>query len=194
MSVLPPTRARLPRGRRTSTRRERVGWYFYDSANSAFAPPRSSRSSSVRTCTDIAQTAAGVRRRRQRLRRCAAVPAGDPGRADLYYSYVLSLSVILQVLVLPITGALADRTAHRRRLLRSVRLPARAATIGFLFLTGDRYLLGGALFVVANVAFRGPASWSTTRSRLNWPVPRIATRCPASAGRSATSVAACCWC
>jgi UMF1 family MFS transporter len=61
--------------------------------------------------------------------------------------------VILQVLVLPIAGAIADRTTHRRRLLAIFAYIGALATIGFLFLTGDRYLLGGALFLIANLAF-----------------------------------------
>ena len=59
-----------------------------------------------------------------------------------------------------------------------------------LFLTGDRYLLGAGLFLVANIAFGASIVVyysflpQTRRARTN------ATTSPASAGRSATSAAA----
>jgi UMF1 family MFS transporter len=80
-------------------------------------------------------------------------PLGIPVAPGSFYAYVLSLSVILQVIALPITGALTDRTRHRKRLLAIFAYVGSAATICFLFLTGTNYLLGGALFLVANIAF-----------------------------------------
>jgi MFS transporter, UMF1 family len=134
-----------------STRRERVGWYFYDWANSAFAttviavflaPYLTEIAKDAANCaTDAACGAARL------------YPLGIPVSPLSYYSYTLSLSVILQVLVLPITGAFTDRSRHRRVLLAIFAYIGSAATIGFLFLSGDRYLLGGGLFVLANVAF-----------------------------------------
>jgi UMF1 family MFS transporter len=135
-----------------STRRERVGWYFYDWANSAFATTVIAVFLSP-YLTDIAKTAAGCGVIANDCDGVRLYPLGIPVGPTSYYSYVLSLSVILQVLILPITGALADRTSHRRRLLALFAYTGSAATIGFMFLSGDRYLLGGALFLVANIAF-----------------------------------------
>ncbi len=132
-----------------STRKERVGWYFYDWANSAF-------STTVIAVflapflTEIAKTAAGCGDTCDGQR---VYPLGIPVAPESFYSYALSLSVILQVFVLPLTGAMVDRSAHKRRLLALFAYIGAAATFGFLFLTGDRYLLGGILFVVANLAF-----------------------------------------
>ena len=91
------------------------------------------------------------RRERGRLRtddacRDATVyPLGIAGRAGSFYPYVLSLSV---------HPAGAGPAGHRRdrRPVRTARASCSAlfayigagATIGFFFLTGDRYLLGGA--------------------------------------------------
>jgi UMF1 family MFS transporter len=134
-----------------STRKERVGWYFYDWANSAFsttvvavflAPYLTAVAKDAANCdTDAACAVARLH------------PLGLSISPLSFYSYVLSLSVILQVLVLPVTGAITDRTHHRRGLLALFAYIGSAATIAFLFLTGDRYLLGGVLFVVANLAF-----------------------------------------
>ena len=140
-----------PAGEQTSpsTRRERVGWYFYDWANSAFSTTVIAVFLSP-YLTVIAKEAAGC--------------GDDCGGARLhvlgipisplsFYTYVLSLSVILQVLILPVTGALTDRTHHRRRLLALFAYIGAAATCAFFFLTGSNYILGGTLFLIANVAF-----------------------------------------
>jgi UMF1 family MFS transporter len=141
-----PTAAPTP----GATRRERTGWYFYDWANSAF-------STTVVTVflapflTAVTKQAAG----------CAAgdgcvgyvYPLGIRVAAGSYFPYLVSLSVLLTVFVLPVVGAVADRSAHRRRLLAGTAFTGAGATVGMVFVTGDRYLLGGVLFVVANIAF-----------------------------------------
>ncbi len=135
-----------------STRRERVGWYFYDWANSAF-------STTVIAVflapflTGIAENAAGCGTDANPCDIERLYPLGIPVAVGSFYAYCLSLSVVLQVLVLPITGAIADRSAHRRRLLALFAYLGSGTTIAFFFLTGDRYLLGGLLFIIANIAF-----------------------------------------
>jgi MFS transporter, UMF1 family len=133
----------------SSSRPERVGWYFYDWANSAF-------STTVVTVflgpflTAIARDAAGCR-----TGSCAGVrlhPLGIPVAPGAYYPYLVSLSVILTVVVLPLVGALADRSAHKKRLLAVFAYLGAAATAGMMFVTDGRYLLGGALFLVANIS------------------------------------------
>ncbi|HEV7826592.1 MAG TPA: MFS transporter [Mycobacteriales bacterium] len=134
-----------------STRGERVGWYFYDFASSTF-------SSTVVTVflgpylTAIARRAAGCTGAAED---CTALlhPLGIPVSPGSFFPYVVSLSVLLSVLVMPVIGAIADRSAHKREILAATAYVGVAATVGMLFLTGDRYLLGGVLFVVANVAF-----------------------------------------
>ncbi|ASW57699.1 MFS transporter [Plantactinospora sp. KBS50] len=134
-----------------STRRERTGWYFYDWANSAF-------STTVVTVflgpflTTVTERAAG----------CAidaddctgtVHPLGITVAAGSYFPYLVSLSVLLTVFVLPVMGAVADRSRHKKRLLAGAAFTGAAATAAFALVTGDRYLLGGFLFLIANVAF-----------------------------------------
>jgi MFS transporter, UMF1 family len=57
------------------------------------------------------------------------------------------------VFVLPVVGAIADRSPRKKQLLALFAYIGAAATAGMLFLTGDRYLLGAGLFLVANIAF-----------------------------------------
>jgi UMF1 family MFS transporter len=140
-----------------STRRERVGWYFYDWANSAFSTTVISVFLGP-YLTHIAETAAN----------CPPAPKDDPSYQCLnpvfhvgglnvlpgsIFPYAVSLSVILQVVVLPVTGAIADRSSRKKQLLALFAYIGSSATIGLLFLTGTRWLLGAALFILANIAF-----------------------------------------
>jgi MFS transporter, UMF1 family len=126
-----------------TSRRERVGWYFYDWANSAF-------STTVVTVflgpylTDIADNAADSSNDVHFL--------GLPIASGSVFPYAVSLSVILQVLILPVVGAVADRSSHKKQLLALFAYIGSGATIAMVFLTGDRWLLGAGLFLVANVA------------------------------------------
>jgi UMF1 family MFS transporter len=128
----------------SSTRRERVGWYFYDWANSAFA-------TTVVTVFlgpylgSIAEAAADSSGR--------VYPLGIPVAAGSLFAYTVSLSVFLQVFVLPTVGAIADRSSRKKQLLALLSYVGAGATVGLVFLTGQRYLLGAALFLIANIAF-----------------------------------------
>ncbi|MFI2713476.1 MFS transporter [Micromonospora sp. NPDC018662] len=134
-----------------STRRERTGWYLYDWANSAFQ-------TTVITVflgpflTTVTELAAGCELGADR---CDGVvhPLGIRVAAGSYYPYLISLSVFLTVFVLPVVGAIADRSAHKKRLLAAAAFTGAGATIAFAFVTGERYLLGGVLFLIANISF-----------------------------------------
>ena len=124
--------------------REQRGWYIYDFANSAFA-------STVLTLlmgpyiSAIAKAAAGpdgfIR------------PFGIPVEPRSWWSYLVALSVILQVMLLPAVGAIADISPRKKRLLGIWSYVGAGATVALYFVEGKAYLMGGFLFVVANVAF-----------------------------------------
>src|SRR5919205_326247 len=87
---------------------------------------------------------------------------GENGRLPLlglsippgsWFSYVLSASVLLQVLVLPLTGAVADRSGRKREMLAGFAFLGALATTGLFFVAEGRWLLGAVLFAVANLAF-----------------------------------------
>jgi UMF1 family MFS transporter len=128
-----------------SRRRERAGWYMYDFANSAF-------STTVVTAllgpylTAIAKAGARADGDVEVLWGLLSFKAGS------LWPYATAVSVILQVFVLPVTGAIADRTALKKQLLALFAYVGAGATCGLVFLTGDRYLLGATLFIIANVA------------------------------------------
>lgn len=124
--------------------REQRAWCMYDFANSAF-------SSTVVTLflgpylTALAKAAAdadGMVR-----------PLGIAVDARSYWSYLISLSVVSQVAVLPVVGAVADASRNKKRILGALAYTGAAATVAMFALTDGMYLPGGALFLVANLAF-----------------------------------------
>lgn len=124
--------------------REQRGWYMYDFANSAF-------STTVVTLflgpylTILAKAAADPQG--------YVHPFGIPVDSRSYWSYIVSLSVIFQVIFLPMVGAVADYGRRKREVLAATAYLGAVATIGMFFLKGSDYLFGGLLFLVANVAF-----------------------------------------
>jgi MFS transporter, UMF1 family len=126
------------------SKREQRGWYMYDWANSTF-------SSTVVTLflgpylTVLAKAAADVYGR--------VHPLGIPVEPRSWWGYLVSLSVVTEVVALPLIGTIADFTAHKKRLLAGLAYTGALATLGMFFLQDAAYLAGGILFLVANLAF-----------------------------------------
>ncbi len=78
---------------------------------------------------------------------------GIPINAQSYWSYMVSLSVLVQVLFLPVIGAVADYGRRKKQALGVAAYLGAAATVAMFSLHGKRYLLGGLLFLIANVSF-----------------------------------------
>ena len=125
-------------------RREIFGWAMYDWANSAF-------STTVGTVflgpyvTELARAAAGS----DGLVRFLGIPIAPAS----FLPYAISLSVGMQVLFLPILGAIADYSRLRKRMLMLFATLGALATISMFFITDGLWWLGGVLFVVANLSF-----------------------------------------
>jgi len=125
-------------------RREQRGWYFYDWANSAFSTTVATvfLGPYLLAVTENAADAGGY-----------VHPFGIPVLAGSFFPYVLALSVVLQVFLLPVTGAIADRVQRKKRLLALFAYIGAIATMGMYLIQGSAYLFGGLLFVIANLSF-----------------------------------------
>lgn len=129
-----------------ANRREIVGWMAYDWANSAFQ-------TTVLTVlvgpylTDLAQRDVGQNGIIASLGPLGAITATS------LFPYCLSASVFLQVLLLPLIGAIADYSHAKKRLMIAFCYVGVTATCLLLFVTNRRYVVGGLLLVVANLAF-----------------------------------------
>ena len=126
------------------SKREQRGWYMYDWANSTFA-------STVVTLflgpylTALAKAAAGPDGR--------VHPLGIPVDPRSWWGYLISVSVVTQIVVLPLAGTIADFSAHKKRLMAVLAYLGALTTAAMFFLTGSAYLAGGILFLIANLAF-----------------------------------------
>jgi UMF1 family MFS transporter len=131
-----------------NNRREQVGWYIYDWANSAFY-------TTVVTVflgpylTGIAKAAAESLGEGNTF----VYPLGIKVFYGSFFPYVVALSVGLQMVFLPILGAIADYSNRKKQLLALFAYIGSFATIGLYFLQGTNYLLGGGLFVLANLSY-----------------------------------------
>ena len=127
-------------------KREIFGWAMYDWANSAF-------STTVGTVFLAPYVAS--------LARSAAEAAGTetvsflgiPIAPDSFLPYMISLSVFMQVLFLPILGAIADYSNRRKEMMRTFATIGAIATVLLFFVTGSLWWLGGVLYLLANLAF-----------------------------------------
>ena len=125
-------------------KRETRGWMLYDFANSAF-------STTVVTVflgpylTGLIASQVGEKGTFSLL--------GIPIAAESFFTYCVSISVLLQVFVLPVLGAIADYSNLKKRMMLFFAVLGALCTIGLFFITGMWYVLGGLVFILANVAF-----------------------------------------
>lgn len=123
-------------------KREITGWAMYDWANSAF-------SATVVTVLLGPYLAALINRQPDGV----LYVWGYAVEAEAFYPFCVSVSVILQVAFLPILGTLADHTNLKKGLMMLFAYTGAAATILLFFVQGDAILIGGLLFIVANLSF-----------------------------------------
>jgi MFS transporter, UMF1 family len=75
-----------------------------------------------------------------------------PIKYDSFFAYCTSLSVFLQVFILPMLGAIADFSKRRKDFLAFFTVLGGLSTLGLFFLTDGLYWLGAALFILANLS------------------------------------------
>lgn len=132
-------------------RKEQRAWYFYDWANSAYV-------TTVATVlfapylTSVAETAA-----------CGTTgTVDDPCRSDLnilglsvspgsLVFYVVTAATVFSALVLPIVGAVADRSSRKKHIMAAFAWAGSLAVAGMFFVQGSNWQLGAGLLFAANV-------------------------------------------
>ncbi|MFN3780640.1 MAG: MFS transporter, partial [Candidatus Kapaibacteriota bacterium] len=127
-----------------SQRRIRLAWYFYDWANSAFV-------TSVITVflgpylTSVAHASAQISG--------GLFIFGVYIYPESLFSYIVSLSVFLQVLILPFLGSIADLRNLKRKLLYLFAYLGSLFTISLYFLNEKTIAYGVIAFIIANIFF-----------------------------------------
>ena len=132
-------------GGRTDDSSEIFGWTMYDWANSGFQ-------------TTVVTVLSGPY-----LTALARARVGENGvlldlgplvvTAKSFFPYCISLSVLLQVFLLPVLGAIADYSHLKKRLMAICCYAGSLATSCLFFITEPRVVLGGLLLVIANLCF-----------------------------------------
>ncbi len=126
--------------------REIFGWKMYDWANSAFSTTVAGALFGP-YLTRLAQDAVGTNGVVLSLGFLGAITAKSLA------TICVSISVGAQVFLLPILGALGDYSNLKKRMMALFCYMGVTATCLLFFITGNLYLLGGLLFIIANVCF-----------------------------------------
>ncbi|WP_019853831.1 MFS transporter [Actinopolyspora mortivallis] len=137
------------------------GWCWYDWANSVFPTSITTVFLSLYLTevatraaeSDVARNGSAACPDGDALRRCDVAFLGWHFPAGSLWGYLLSVAAVLQLLVLPLAGAVADRTGDKRGMLGLFAFGGAAATTLLALTGGKEWQLGAALFVVANVCF-----------------------------------------
>src|SRR5690606_1887603 len=147
-----PTTSDTVEGQRPSPdpaqrKREQRGWYMYDWANTVFL-------TSVVTVligpylSDLARhAAAAAAAAPRRVSSLAIAPLGADFltlHPNALYPALTTLAILIQIVLLPVVGALADHTKHKKSWLLWMAVAGSACTTGLYFAT-DGYLLASVL-------------------------------------------------
>ena len=84
-------------------------------------------------------------------------PFGIPVRAGAVFAFAVSISVALQALLLPVLGAISDRSRAALRFLGIFASAGTVATAALSLIPDGGYLGAAALFIAANVCFGAAA-------------------------------------
>ncbi len=107
--------------------------------------------------------------------------------------YVVTVATVVSALVLPVVGALADRSPRKKLLMASFAWTGSGFACAMFLVTGTDWQLGAAAALPGEHLSRvepGDLRLDPVRHRL---CPMSATRCRRAAGPWAIWVAACCW-
>jgi UMF1 family MFS transporter len=147
-------------------RREQRGWVWYDWANSVFPTSVITVFGSL-YLTAIAADAAKADTATNGRNPCPS--DGDGGtnklvdcqidvfglhfQAGSMWGYLLAAATVIQVLIVPLMGAIADRTQNKKRMLAISAFGGAAATLLMSLVSGTNWQLGVILFILGNIGY-----------------------------------------
>jgi MFS transporter, UMF1 family len=128
-------------------RKEQRAWYFYDWANSAFSTTIAGVLFAPYLIAIAKEAAVNDR---INLLGLSIAPGALP-------SFTITASTVISALVLPLLGAIADRTARKKDLLAGFAWAGAAFASLLFFVQGDNWQLGVFAFITANFCFGAAA-------------------------------------
>jgi MFS transporter, UMF1 family len=146
-------------------KREQRGWYFYDWANqtmftsvtttfgAAFIGGLATEAAKEDTERNGPEPCVNPDGAESSLHSCDVALAGFTFPAGVVWNYLIATALIIQVVVLPITGALTDRSSNKKRMLAVLAFTGSTAIALIVFATGTNWHLAAALFLVGQVSY-----------------------------------------
>ena len=130
-------------------RNEQRAWYWYDWANSAYYTTVLSVMFAPYMIT-VAGRAAGCADPSETCDRTVGLLGLQLAAGSLPF-YLTSFATIASAFVLPVVGALVDRSAHKKRLLAGFAWSGSLFTALLFFLQGDDWQVGAVAVVVSSI-------------------------------------------
>lgn len=147
-------------------RREQKAWVWYDWANSVFPTSvvtvfGSLYLTAVAADAAIADTAlngpnpcpSDGEGGTNKLVDCQVEIIGLTFQAGSLWGYLLAVATVIQVLVVPLMGAIADRTQNKKRMLAIFAFGGATATVLMSLVSGTNWELGVVLFILGNIGY-----------------------------------------
>lgn len=153
-----------PAAEAAARKREQRGWYFYDwaaqplftSVTTTFGALFISALATEAAEADTARNgpAPCIRPDGQEssLHSCDVSVFGLEISAGVVWNYAVAAALILQIIVLPIVGAINDRSHNRKRLLGTLAFTGATAIALIVFASGTNWQLAAVLYLVGQVA------------------------------------------
>jgi len=127
-----------------SADRQRRGWYLYGWASHTF-PTIVTTVFMSRYLTSVAENAVGKHGR--------VHVAGIPIAPGSLFAYTVTASTVLLVGLMPVVGAIADRTGRKRDIMLGCGWFGAAACIAMFAVTGSNWQLGAVLYALAFLGY-----------------------------------------
>ncbi|MPY96947.1 MAG: MFS transporter [Actinophytocola sp.] len=155
-----PVPATDPRARK----REQRGWYFYDWAaqpmytsvtttfGALFLKALATEDAKQNTALNGVNACMRPDGTESSLTNCDVSLLGWTMSAGVVWNYLVAAALIAQVIVLPITGALNDRSRNRKRILGTLAFIGSTAIALMVFAAGDNWQLAALLYLIGQVA------------------------------------------
>ena len=133
--------------------REQKAWYWYDWANSAFVTTTAAVLFAPYLTSVAEKAACGFVTDEDKGQKCTAdlhVLGLDVSAGSLVF-YIVTASTILSALILPIVGAVADRSSNKPRLLGTFAWSGAAMAMAMFLVAGTHWQLGALLLLLATL-------------------------------------------
>ena len=164
MSVVDDGRETVPSA--PDRKREQRGWVWYDWANQVF-PTTVTAVFGALYLTAVAAEAAMADTATNGSNPCPEKADGSTNKlvncqidvfglhfqAGSLWGYLLAVATVVQVLVVPVLGAIADRTHRKKRMLAVTAFGGSLACALMVFVSGSNWQLGAILFILTNIGW-----------------------------------------